>query len=182
MLKSQNAEIRTQTLHFLFRANLICMNPYASHLGNQDPMRVLSETSGRLQQIASALGEKLNRPYAPGKWSLHQIIVHLADCELTFAFRYRQALAEDNHVIQPFDQDKWAKSSAAYGTEQALSTFAALRQWNLALLRSLTPEQLARPLSHPERGSMILKTIIETSAGHDINHLRQLDAAKQAAA
>ena len=95
---------------------------------------------------------------------------------------YRQALAEDNHVIQPFDQDKWAKSSAAYGTEQALSTFAALRQWNLALLRSLTPEQLARPLSHPERGSMILRTIIETSAGHDINHLRQLDVAKQAAA
>lgn len=159
------------------------MNPYASHLGNQDPLRVLSETSGRLQQIASSLGEsRLNQPYAPGKWSPHQIIVHLAETELSFAFRYRQGLAEENHVIQPFDQDAWSKSSAAYSTAQALSTFAAVREWNLTLLRSLTPEQLARPLSHPERGHMVLRTIIETSAGHDINHLRQLEAAKQAAA
>jgi hypothetical protein len=60
--------------------------------------------------------------------------------------------------------------------------FAALREWNLALLGSLTPEQLARPVSHPERGSMIVKTIIETAAGHDINHLRQLEAARKAAA
>jgi len=159
------------------------MNPYASHLGNQDPIRVLSETAGRLREIAESLGKtKINQPCGPGKWSPHQIIVHLADGEVTFAFRYRQALADDNHVIQPFDQDKWAKSSAAYTTEQALSVFAALREWNLALLGSLTPEQLARPVSHPERGNMIVKTIIETAAGHDINHLRQLEAAQQAAA
>jgi len=159
------------------------MNPYASYLGNQDPIRVLSETAKRLHEIAASLGKtKISQPCAPGKWSPHQIIVHLTDGEVTFAFRYRQALADDNHVIQPFDQDRWAKSSAAYTTEQALSVFSTLREWNLALLRSLTPEQLGRPVSHPERGSMIVKTIIETAAGHDINHLQQLEAAQQAAA
>lgn len=159
------------------------MNPYASFLGNQDPFRVLAETPARLQQIAAAIGDaRINTPPAPGKWSPREILCHLADCEAVFAFRYRQALADENHVIQPFDQERWAKSYAAFTTEQALTVFAALRQWNLVLIRSLTPEQLAKPVSHPERGSMVLQTIVETSAGHDINHLRQLEAAKHAAA
>jgi DinB superfamily len=152
------------------------MNPYASHLGNQDPIRVLESTASRLTELSQSLGQaRMNQAPAPGKWSAREIITHLADCEIAFGIRYRQALAENNHVIQPFDQDQWAKCYAAYDAAQALSTFAALRNWNLALLRSLTPEQLAKPLSHPERGKMILRTLIETSAGHDINHLRQLE-------
>jgi hypothetical protein len=158
------------------------MNPYASQLGNQDPMRVLSETAVRLNQLAAALKDRIDTPPAPGKWSPREILVHLADTEMVFGFRYRQSLADDNHVIQPFDQDKWAKSYAAYTADQALSLFATVREWNLALLRSLTPQQLAKPLSHPERGRMVLKTVVETAAGHDINHLQQLEAAKRAAA
>lgn len=145
-------------------------------------MRVLGETPGRLRQIAASLKDRINTPPAPGKWSPREILVHLADSEMVFSFRYRQALAEDNHVIQPFDQEKWAKSYAAYTADQALSLFAAAREWNLALLRSLTPEQLARTVTHPERGTMTLKTIIETAAGHDLNHLKQLEAAHHAAA
>ena len=118
---------------------------------------------------------------APNKWSPREILTHLADTEISFAFRYRQALADDDHVIQPFDQDRWAKSYAAYTAEQALAMFATLREWNLVLLRSLTPEQLARKVTHPERGAMTLKTIFETAAGHDLNHLKQLEAAKKAA-
>jgi hypothetical protein len=158
------------------------MNPYASYLGDQDPMRVLPETPARLQQLAASLKERVNTPHAPGKWSPREIIIHLADCELTFAFRYRQALAEDNHVIQPFDQDRWAKSYDAFDAAQALSTFTALREWNLTLLRSLTPEQMEKRVSHPERGAMVLRTIVETAAGHDLNHLRQLEAAAKHAA
>jgi DinB superfamily len=158
------------------------MNPYASQLGNQDPMRVLSETPARLKQLAAALKDRLDTPPRPNKWSPREILVHLADTEMVFAFRYRQSLADDSHVIQPFDQDKWAKSYAAYTADQALSLFTTLREWNLALLNSLTREQLEKPLSHPERGNMVLKTVIETAAGHDINHLHQLEAAKPAAA
>src|SRR5439155_19147076 len=112
------------------------MNPYASQLGNQDPIRVLSATASRLEEIATSLGEsRLSRSPAPGKWSPREILVHLADCELAFGFRYRQALAEENHVVQPFDQDKWAKSYSSFTAEQALDTFATLRNWNLTLIR-----------------------------------------------
>jgi hypothetical protein len=153
------------------------MNPYASFLGDQDPMRVLSETCSRLRELAASLKDRINIKPAPNKWSPREIITHLADTEIAFAFRYRQALADDNHIIQPFDQDLWARSYGAYTAEQALAVFGAMREWNLALLRALTPEQLARTVTHPERGAMVLKTIVETAAGHDLNHLKQLEAA-----
>jgi hypothetical protein len=101
----------------------------------------------------------------------------LADGEIAHAFRYRQVLAEENPVVQPWDQEKWAREYAAYDTEQALRAFAALREWNVALIRSLTAEQMARPAKHPERGDITVRELIETAAGHDINHLRQLEAA-----
>ncbi len=78
--------------------------------------------------------------------------------------------------MQPFDQDLWAKSYAAYDAQHALQTFAVVRNWNLALIRSLTPEQLSKNVVHPERGKMVFRTLIETAAGHDINHIRQLEA------
>lgn len=143
---------------------------------------MLSGTPTRLRELAEGLKDSINKSPAPGKWNPREILAHLADTEITFAFRYRQALADENHVIQPFDQDRWAKSYGAYTAEQALALFTLLREWNLALLRSLTPEQLARTVTHPERGTMVLRTIVETAAGHDLNHLKQLEAAKQAAA
>lgn len=153
------------------------MNPYAAYLGNQDPIQVLQSTPSRLNQLATALGEvRVNQAPAPGKWSPREVFIHLADCELAFGFRYRQALGEENHTVQAFDQDKWAKSYAAYSAEQALSTFAALRNWNLTLLRSLTPEQMNKVVMHPERGRETLKNLVEISAGHDINHLQRLQA------
>jgi hypothetical protein len=153
------------------------MNPYASFLAGQDPVQVLSRMAGRLEEMAASLGEaRLNHKPRPDKWSMREILVHLADVELTFAFRYRQALGEDNHVIQPFDQDRWARSYGVYSAQQALRTYAALREWNLALVRSLTPEQWSRPLRHPERGEMTVRTLVETAAGHDLNHLQQLEA------
>ncbi|HEX6806223.1 MAG TPA: DinB family protein [Terriglobales bacterium] len=146
-------------------------------------MDVLSTTPGRLQEmLASFGGGRVNQPLAPGKWSPREIVTHLADCEIAHAWRYRQALAEDNPVVQPWDQEKWAKHYAAYGAEQALRAFTALREWNLALLRVVTAEQMARPVKHPERGDLTLRELVETAAGHDVNHLRQLEAAlKQAA-
>ncbi len=153
------------------------MNPYASQLGNQDPLQVLSRTAPELARISQTLGSaRINQPPAPGKWSPREVLIHLADAELAFGFRYRQALGEDNHTVQPFDQDLWAKSYSAYDAKQALETFSALRNWNLTLIRSLTAEQMSKPVIHPERGKMVFKTLIETAAGHDVHHLRQLEA------
>lgn len=152
------------------------MNPYASFLGGQNPTEVIAATAGKLQSVVGRLSaEQVNRSPAPGKWSIREIICHLADCETVFAFRIRQTLTEPHHVIQPFDQDYWAKPYAAYTAQQALATFTAVRDWNLALVRSLSPEDLQRPVTHPERGTMTLGAIIETMGGHDINHLKQVE-------
>jgi DinB superfamily len=155
----------------------VMTTPYASFLAGQDPIPVLSATASRLSELSQSIGvTRIEQPIAPGKWSPRQILIHLADCELAFGFRYRQTLALDNHTVQPFDQDLWAERYAAYDAQQSLETFTALRKWNLALIRTLTPEQFAKPVTHPERGQETLRILVEITAGHDINHLRQLEA------
>lgn len=153
------------------------VNPYERFLGGREPVAVLAETAGQIEKIADALGaERADAAPAPGKWSVREIVCHLADCELVFATRLRQTLSEDHHVIQPFDQERWAATYAVYSLAEALEAFGAVRGWNLALLRSLKPEAYAKRVTHPERGAMTFKTIVETMAGHDLNHLAQLEA------
>ena len=153
------------------------MNPYASHLGNRNPQEVIAATSGQLASFIRTLGpERSDQSPAPGKWSVREIICHLADCEIVFAYRLRQALAEDHHVIQPFDQDKWAKIYAAYDAPAALAVFSSVRRWNIAFIDALNPDAFTKRLTHPERGEMQFKVLIETMAGHDINHLGQIEA------
>jgi hypothetical protein len=155
-------------------------NPYASFLGQQDPLKVIAATSGRLTQLFETLGtEGAERSPAPGKWSPRQILCHLADCEVAFAFRLRQAYAEPRYVIQPFDQDAWAGvyGSAALDVASALSAYSALRQWNLKFIESVPPETMSKMLNHPERGDMTFGAVVETMAGHDINHIQQIERA-----
>lgn len=151
------------------------LNPYASFLGGDDPLAIVSSTPEKIKEsIESVSPAQWDEPIAPGKWSRRQIVCHLADTEITFAFRLRQTLAQDDHVIQPFDQDQWANRYPAYTMEAALQTFTAVRNWNIALLRSVPDADQTRRVTHPERGTMTFRTIVETMAGHDNNHLRQL--------
>jgi len=152
-------------------------NPYAQHLGERDPLQVIAATAEKLQRLITGLGpERAENSPAPGKWSAREIACHLADCEIAFGFRLRQALAEDHHMVQPFDQDKWAVNYAGYKLDDALATFASLRAWNVALLRKVGPAAYEKRLTHPERGEMTFKTLVETMGGHDLNHLKQVEA------
>jgi hypothetical protein len=152
------------------------MNPYAAHLGTRDAHEVISATPGRLSALLETLGPKgLERGLAPGKWPARAILCHLADSEVAFAFRLRQALAEAHHVIQPFDQEAWAAPYLTLAAEAAVETFGALRRWNLALLQTVSREDYSRMLVHPERGEMTFQVVVETMAGHDLNHLAQLE-------
>lgn len=152
------------------------LNPYASFLGSRNARDVIAETPERLRQLLDTLGaEGAGRPPAPGKWSAREIVCHLADCEVVFAFRLRQALAESNPVIQPFDQDRWAGNYAAYDAVSALEVLTSLRRWNVALIASLPAEALARKITHPERGEMTFQVVVETMGGHDLNHLGQIE-------
>jgi len=156
----------------------VAANPYASFLGTRNPIDVIEETSRRLSEIVKKLsiGSNLEWRPAPGKWSAREIICHLADCEIAFAFRLRQTLAETNHVIQPFDQEKWAGMYGGLSARAALSAFSSLREWDLALVQHTPAEAMGKKVHHPERGDMTFRTIVETMAGHDLNHLIQLDA------
>jgi uncharacterized damage-inducible protein DinB len=146
------------------------LNPYAASLGNRDPLSVIGSTADELAKLSAKPG----RAPAPGKWDVRQILCHLADCEIAFAYRLRQAVAEDHHVIQPFDQDRWAGAYGAYETAAALEVFRALRQWNVKFIASQPAEVLQKAVTHPERGTMTVRTIVETMAGHDLNHLGQV--------
>jgi hypothetical protein len=153
------------------------MNPYAVFLESCDPLDVLGGTAAELATWMDAIGPaRVSESPAPGKWSAREILCHLADTEIAFAFRLRQALAEDHHTIQPFDQDAWAEVYKPFTADAALAVFAAVRAWNLTLIGGMTAADLNKPVTHPERGTMTVKTIVETMAGHDLNHLRQLTA------
>src|ERR1700728_2480886 len=138
------------------------MNPYARLLGTRDPLKVVATTARHLEQISEALGPaRIEESPAPGKWSAHDTLCHLADCELVFSFRIRQALAQDHHVIQPFDQEIWAQNYEGYDAQAAMMTFSCVRQWNLMLLRSVSPEAMSTPLLPPERGEMSFRTLVQ---------------------
>jgi hypothetical protein len=154
------------------------MNPYASFLGEQDPVAVIGATPGRLGALFGTLGTAAaERSPAPGKWNARQILCHLADCEVAFAFRLRQGMAEPRHVIQPFDQDAWAAvyGSTALDVSSALETFSALRKWNIKFIGSVPAGTMSKTLNHPERGDMTFRMVVETMAGHDLNHLQQIE-------
>jgi hypothetical protein len=151
------------------------LNPYEKFLDGRPLAAILSSTSHEIANKLQMIGpDKSDVAPAPGKWSAAEIVCHLADCELAFGFRLRQTLAEENHTIQPFDQEKWAAPYGGISATEALAAFTAMRQWNLALISKALPSSAAKSVTHPERGPMTFQTIVETMAGHDLNHIAQL--------
>jgi uncharacterized damage-inducible protein DinB len=158
------------------------LNPYAIFLGRQEPIPIITVTAELLRSLIDPLSPAfIDRPPAPGKWSIREIVAHLADCELVFAFRLRQTLAVDHPVIEPFDQTVWGERYTPYDIATGLAMFTAARNWNLKLLTTVNDADRHRPVTHPERGTMTLWTIVETMAGHDINHLQQVEKIASAA-
>ena len=150
--------------------------PYSQNLAGRDPASVIAETPGRLSAVLDALTPAhIETPPAPGKWSVREIMAHLADCEIAWAWRLRQALADEHHQIQPFDQDAWARNYASYTFAEARTTFNALRAWNIAFIAGLANADKHRPITHPERGEENLWNLVEIMAGHDLHHLERLE-------
>ena len=151
------------------------INPYAKYLGEQDARAVLAATPGLVHEAVGAMTpEQVEAPIAPGKWSPRIVVAHLADCEQVFSFRLRQTLAMVRPVVQPFDQDTWAQHYAGYDVVSAMELLRAARGWNVKLIGTLGEAELARQMTHPERGTMTFLNVLETMAGHDLNHLGQL--------
>lgn len=153
--------------------------PYVHLLGGQDAAEVMRTTPARLKAVFAALSaEQIDAVPAPGKWSLRGQMCHLADCEVAWAWRLRQAYGEDNPVLQSFEQDPWARaySGASFSFSHAFSAWKAFRNWNLAFIEALTAEDKKRPAVHPSAGPVTLWTLVEIAAGHDLHHLASLEA------
>ena len=150
-------------------------------LGNvkgQDALKVQATTAKKLERLTKkASAAKLRKRPAPGKWSAGEILTHLADCEIVLGWRMRQILGAPGTPIQPFDQDAWAAAGhyEKRDGKKSLALFRALREANLALLKSLTPEQRKQHGMHAERGVETIEHLVRLMAGHDINHTRQIE-------
>jgi DinB superfamily len=155
-------------------------NPYAADLGDLDVIKALTEGASRIRAIVDQLTPaQMAASYAPGKWTAAQLLVHLAQCEFAFGSRVRMALTDDAYVVQPFDQDAWLLREAGTDGRVAFWAYFAMRHFNLQLFTTLSPEDRRRPLTHPERGPMIVEWILEALAGHERHHLAHFEIIAQ---
>ena len=153
-------------------------------LGDRDPLEVAADQVPWLEWRTAGLDDAaLRRPEAPGKWSAIQVIQHLADTEVVYAWRTRQILTEDRPPIQGFDQDAWARALGYADADLgvALGQLRGVRTANLRLWRSLTSAQRARVGLHSERGPESLDLLIRIMGAHDLVHRRQIDRVLAAA-
>ena len=147
-------------------------------LGSREPLEVLAELVPWARGRAAGLGDAtLRRPEAPGKWSVIEVLQHLADTEIVMGFRTRMALAADRPALQGYDQDRWAALFRYRDAEVevTLAQLAGLRAGNLRLWRALGPDALARVGLHSERGEESVLHMLRLTAAHDLVHRRQIE-------
>ena len=147
-------------------------------LGDRDPVDVLRRTPNALPSAIEGLSvEQLHTPEKPGKWSIVQVLQHLTDSDIVWAWRMRLILAQDRPTLTGYDQDLWAErlNYASADHREAIEEFTVLRRMNLRLLEPATPSDLERVGVHAERGEESLGHLRRLYAGHDILHLRQID-------
>src|SRR5580698_1811146 len=144
----------------------------------KDPLQVQRDTPKKLQKLIKPLTKKqLTQRPEPGKWSIAEVLAHLADAELVGGWRMRLILGNNGVSLQPFDQDVWAETFAYAKRDPAasLETFRVLRENNLALLKALPKNLWENYGMHSERGKETLAHIVRMFAGHDLNHLAQVE-------
>ena len=150
-------------------------------LGNAaglDALKVQAGTPKKLERLINGVPpSRLRKRPAPDKWSIAEILAHLADGEIARSWRVRQILAAPGITLQAFDQDAWAIAGHydKRDARKSVELFRVVRDANLALLKSLTPEQWKYCGLHEERGEETIEHISLMFAGHDINHTKQIE-------
>jgi hypothetical protein len=148
------------------------------HVEGQDAIKVQRSTAARLKKSISGLPPKqLKWKPEPGKWSIAEIIAHLADVEIVAGWRMRSVIGENGITIQPFDQDAWAAvfDYQARDAKRSLDLFRLLRENNLAMLKEIPKEKWDNYGMHLERGKETIAHLARMFAGHDTNHVLQVE-------
>lgn len=147
-------------------------------LGDRDPFEVQRELVHRLRELVNGLDDStLRRREAPGKWSILEVIGHLADTELVYRYRMRMSVAQPGSPIPAYDQDRWA-AALHYNEadlEDALGEIEAARAANLAWVDGLSEEEMDRAGVHEERGTESVRQIVKLLAAHDLVHRNQIE-------
>jgi hypothetical protein len=149
------------------------------NVGERDPWQVLAGTASRLRALTAGRSRaELAHSPDPSRWSVVQILAHLADAEVVAGWRLRSILAQNGVPIQAFDQDRWAAAFkyAESDPAESLDLFGVSRRANLALLRRVDPALHTHHGLHVERGQETIDHLVRLYAGHDLNHLRQVEA------
>jgi DinB superfamily len=149
-----------------------------SHIEGKDPLKVQRQTPKKLAELIRGLSRKhLTRKPAPGKWSITEILAHFADVEIVVAWRLRHILSNNGAPVQAYDQDVWAEifDYAHCDAEDSVKFFQVLRTRNLAMLKALPQEFWEHYGMHQERGKESIAHLVRLYAGHDLNHLAQVE-------
>lgn len=149
------------------------------NVGGRDPREILASTPARLRALLDAASaDTLSRAPAPGRWSVAEIVAHLADAEIVGAWRFRSVLAQDGVALQAYDQNAWADAFryARADPAESLELFTALRRSTLGVLSRVDPARLAHAGLHEERGRESVAHLMVMYAGHDLNHVTQIEA------
>jgi hypothetical protein len=147
-------------------------------VGRQNPVKLQAAAHKKIARLLKGVPPpKLRKRPAPGKWSVAEIAAHLADVEIVVGYRMRVILGAPGTPIQAFDQDSWVTSGhyEKRDTRKAVEQYRVLRETNLALLKSLAPEQWKHFGMHSERGEESIELIVRMMAGHDLNHIQQIE-------
>jgi hypothetical protein len=150
----------------------------SGHVEGQEPLKVQAATPKKLERLIKGVpAGKLRKRPAPGKWSVAEILAHLADGEIAVGWRMRAILGSPGTPVVAFDQDSWvtALHYEKRDARKSVELFRAMREANLALLKTLTPEQWKHFGMHSERGEETIEHIAKLDAGHDLNHLKQIE-------
>jgi hypothetical protein len=131
--------------------------------------------------LTGVFGEEEDFVPAPGKWSIRQIVAHVADSELVCAHSFRQMIAEENPTMIAYDQEAWAKNLdyARRKPKQSLESFRHMRAENYELLKDLPESAYARTGNHSLRGSITLRDLLELLAQHAESHARQMQSVRE---
>jgi len=148
------------------------------HVEGQQPMKVQATTAAKIGNLLEGVPtSKLRKRPEPETWSITEIVTHLVDAEIVGAYRMRTILGTPGVDIPAYDQDVWIKSGhyEKRDARKSLEQFRAIREANLALLKTLTPEQWKHYGMHAERGQETIERLVRMHAGHDLNHLKQIE-------
>lgn len=144
-------------------------------LGGRDPIEVLAQTPDIFATSTDGLSEEvLQQPPEPGEWSVEQLLAHLFDAEVVYAFRWRLTAAQNGSAYPAYNQEVWVELPHQ-PFHDMLAAYTELRRSNAAFLRELPREAWANVSDHAERGVQTLDVAVKVVAGHDIAHLKQLD-------